>query len=110
MLRPEAAPEFWEPLLTLLKDPVPRVRVWAAFALQYSKEPRPEIGDLFWGLLDDEDQEVREAGGEGLALRNDDRAFEAYRRLGPYSEADGGWNPRLEHLRRWTEEHGRPGA
>ncbi|MGW2395259.1 hypothetical protein ACWCYY_01725 [Kitasatospora sp. NPDC001664] len=109
-LRPEHAPEYWAPLLTLLHDQVLRVRLSAAWTLAHSEDPRPEINDLLWTLLDEDERELRESAGYGLAMRQDDRAFEAYRRLGPYSEADGGWNPRLEHLRRWTEEHGRPGA
>ncbi|MFJ8042090.1 HEAT repeat domain-containing protein [Kitasatospora sp. NPDC096147] len=103
-LLPERAPEFWEALSVLLHDPVPVVRLAAVWALGQSKDPRPEIGDLLWSLLEDEDREVREASGEGLALRDDERAAEAYRLLGPYYESDGGGNPRLARLRRWVQD------
>ncbi|MFI5530948.1 HEAT repeat domain-containing protein [Kitasatospora sp. NPDC051853] len=106
-LAPERAAEYWSPLLTLLHDPVLRVRLSAALALGHSNDPRPEIGDLLRALLEEDDRELREIGGYGLAMRQDDRAFDAYRRLGPYSEADGGWNPHLEHLRRWVEQQER---
>lgn len=71
-----AEPLATETLLKLARDPDSLVRDWATFGLGSMRDTdTPEIRELLWCNLHDEDEDVRGEALSGLAARADPRAI-----------------------------------
>ncbi|MFF7182315.1 HEAT repeat domain-containing protein [Streptomyces sp. NPDC008121] len=79
----DLTPEVTDALLALVADRDDEVRGRAAAALAGSRDRSPAAAAALWGLLDEDDPSLRLEGAFGLALRDDPRTEEAYRRAGP---------------------------
>jgi hypothetical protein len=84
-----AGSEVTASLMKLAKDPDRDIRDWATFALgTQSDEDSPEIRQLLFEALSDQDREIVAEGLQGLANRNDPRSAEYL--LAAFSGCDAG--------------------
>ncbi|MGV9640987.1 HEAT repeat domain-containing protein [Streptomyces sp. NPDC003514] len=98
-------PEAVQELLRLVGEPDPETHGAAASHLASCPDRTPAVADALAALLDSDDPLTLLEAGHGLALRDDPRTAEAYRRIrsvGAVHEHDHRWDAIWE----WTWDNG----